>query len=79
MFRDKNEALHFYRKLLMKKNKRDHMMIRDDYRELAECVVLLLGETPPSGKIVWKKQGACHKARFFSFGIYSLKSLAFSP
>ena len=52
--------------------------MRDDYKELAECAVILLGEVPPSGKIVWKKPGACHKARFCSFGIYSLKALAFS-
>ena len=54
------------------------MAIRDDYRELAECAVILLGETPPSGKITWRKPGACHKARFCSFGIYSLKALAFA-
>ena len=40
--------------------------------------MLLLGETPPSGKIVWRKPGACHKARFMAFGIYSFKALAFS-
>ena len=62
----------------MRRNKRNEMTIRDDYRELAECALVLLGETPPSGKIVWKKPGACHKARFCAFGIYSLKALAFS-
>ena len=46
--------------------------------ELTECAMLVLGETPPSGKIVWRKPGACHKARFCAFGIYSLKALAFS-
>ena len=51
------------------------MTVRDDYRELAECAMLLLGETPPSGRIVWRKCGACHKARFCAFGIYSLKAL----
>ena len=40
--------------------------------------MLLLGEIPPSNKIVWRKPGACHKARFMAFGIYSLKALAFS-
>ena len=74
----KEQALDFYRKLLMKRNKRDEMMVRDDYRELAECAMMLLGETPPSGKISWKKPGACHKARFCAYGIYSLKAFAFS-
>ena len=54
------------------------MLIRDDYRELAECALIVLGEIPPSGKVVWRKPGACHKARFCSFGIYSLKALSFS-
>ena len=74
----RQEALAFYKELLMRKNKRNELTVRDDYRELAECAVLLLGETPPSGKIVWRKPGACHKARFCAFGIYSLKALAFA-
>ena len=53
-------------------------MIRDDYRELAECSVMLLGDVPPSGKIFWRRPGACHKARLCAFGIYGLKALAFS-
>jgi hypothetical protein len=32
----------------------------------------------PSGKIVWRKPGVSHKARFCAFGIYSLMALAFS-
>ena len=74
----RDEALDFYRKLLMKKNRKNEWMIRDDYKEIAECAMLLLGETPPSGKIVWRKPGACHKARFMAFGIYNFMALAFS-
>ena len=74
----RDEALDFYRKLLMKKNRKNEWMIRDDYKEIAECAMVILGETPPSGKIVWRKPGACHKARFMAFGIYSFKALAFS-
>ena len=74
----RKEALDFYRELLLRKNRRNESTVRDDYRELAECAVILLGETPPSGKIFWRKPGACHKARFCAFGIYSLKALAFS-
>ena len=71
------ESLEFYRKVLTSRNKRDEMMVRDDYREIAECAMVLLGEKPP-GNFTWKKAGACHKARFMAFGIYSLKALAFS-
>ena len=71
-------ALDFYEELLMRRNRRNEMTIRDDYRELAECAVLVLGELPPSGKIIWRKPGACHKARFCAFGIYSFKALAFA-
>ena len=70
----RDEALDFYRGYLTKKT----AMPRDDYKEIAECAMLLLGEIPPSGKIVWRKPGACHKARFMAFGIYSLKALAFA-
>ena len=74
----KREVMDFYRELLLRRNKKEEVMIRDDYRELAELAVILVGETPPSGRITWKKQGACNKARFCAFGIYSMKALAFS-
>ena len=74
----RDEALLFYKEILLKKNQRNEIMIRDDYRELAECSVMLLGDLPPSGKIFWRKPGACQKARFCAFGIYGLKALAFS-
>ena len=73
----REEALEFLRKLLVSKNKRDEVMVRDDYRELGECAMVLLGEKPPQGNFTWKKPGACHKARFMAYGIYSLKALAF--
>ena len=75
---EKKDSVDFYRELLVRKDRRNQMTVRDDYRELAECALILLGEMPPSGKIVWRKPGACHKARFCAFGIYSLKALAFS-
>ena len=74
----RQEALDFYTYLLLRKDKRNEMAVRDDYRELAECAMIVLGECPPSGKIVWRKPGACHKARFCAFRIYSMKALAFS-
>ena len=52
----------FYMELLSRRNKRNEMAIRDDYHELAECAMILLEETPPSGKIT------CNKASFCTFG-----------
>ena len=69
--------MEFCKTWLLKQNKHGENSIRGDYRELAECTIVLLGETPP-GQFTWKKPGACHKARFMAFGIYSLKALAFS-
>ena len=74
----KEEAVTSLRAVLCKINKKGEIAFRDDYAELAECSLAVLGETPPSGKMTWKKAGACHKARFCAFGIYSLKAFAFS-
>ena len=37
------ESLEFYMELLVRKDKRNQMTVRDDYRELAECAMILLG------------------------------------
>ena len=50
----KEEAIAFLKNLLTRKNKRNEMLVRDDYRELAECTLILLGETLSSGKFVLK-------------------------
>ena len=36
----RTEALDFYRDLLRRKNRRNEMLVRDDYRDLAECAML---------------------------------------
>ena len=74
---NKMEALTFYREVITRRNKRNELTVRDDYRELVELGMLLLGELPPGG-MTWKKPGATHKARFCNFGIYICKALAFS-
>ena len=54
-------------------------MPRDDYREIAETSLVILGGDLPAGrKLFWKKPGATHKARFMAFGIYSNKMYSFS-
>jgi hypothetical protein len=60
----REEALDFYRKILTQKHGRtSNYLVRDDYREIAESSMALLGEMPPGGRMIWKKPGARHKAR----------------
>ena len=73
---NKEVALQYYREVLLKKTKKGKFTLRDDYKELVETSMVLLGEVPPS--FSWKKPGAAHKARFCSFGIYINKAIAFS-
>ena len=54
-------------------------MSRDDYREIAETSLVILGSELPAGReMFWRKPGATHKARFMAFGIYSNKMFSFS-
>ena len=50
---------------------------RDDYRELAEVTVILLGHTPPRG-VHWLKLGAFHHVRWMNTIMYCAKMYAFS-
>ena len=51
-----------------------YISCHQDYRELAEIALVLLGGELPGGKdLVWKKPGATHKARFLAFGLLALK------
>lgn len=49
---------------------------RDDYKELLELTILLLGSTPPTG-IRFKKPGAYHRARWMAKAIYCIKIFMF--
>ena len=73
---NKEVALYYYREVLKKKTRQGKWTLRDDYKELVETSMVLLGEVPPS--FSWKKPGAAHKARFCSFGIYINKAVAFA-
>ena len=73
---NKEVALQYYREVLKKQTRQGKWTLRDDYRELVETSMVILGETPPS--FSWKKPGAAHKARFCSFGIYINKAVAFA-
>ena len=48
----KQEAIAFLKNLLTRKKKRNEMLVRDDYRELVECVLIWLWDTLPSGIFV---------------------------
>ena len=50
---------------------------RDDYRECAELMLILLGETPPRGKR-WLKPGAVHQAGWMPSVLYPAKMYSFS-
>ena len=71
---NKEEAIQFYKDLLQKRSRKGKYLVRDDYKELVETSMMLLGEIP--GNFSWKKPGAANKARFCAFGIYINKALA---
>ena len=73
---NKEVAIEFYKEVLKKQKRNGKLALRDDYRELVETSMVLLGEVP--SPFSWKKPGAAHKARFCSFGIYINKAVAFS-
>lgn len=49
---------------------------RDDYKELLELTIIILGQTPPNG-IFFKVPGPIHHARWMAKAIYSLKIFLF--
>ena len=54
------------------------MLPRDDYRQLAETSLVILGGNLPAGRnLFWHKPGATHKARFMAFGIYANMMFSF--
>ena len=62
----------------LKQKSRAGALPRDDYREVAEVCLALLGEIPPRGRVTWLKPGATHKARFLNFSIFACKRYLFS-
>ena len=61
----KQSALEFYSSILCTKNRND-VLPRDDYRQLVETSLVILGGDLPAGRtLFW------HKARFMAFGIYA--------
>ena len=65
----RDEALSFMLRVLSRPKE---YLPRDDYRELAELTVIVLGGTPPRGVHI-SRPGAHHKARWMATIIYVLK------
>ena len=49
---------------------------RDDYRECAENILIIFGQTPPSG-VHFLKPGAIRQARWMTCNIYAEKNSSF--
>jgi hypothetical protein len=56
---------------------RNNILTRDDYRECAELMLMILGERPERG-LRWLKPGAFHHARWMPSILYPAKMYAFS-
>ena len=76
---NKEELIELFTNILTKKNVNEELFVRQDYRELCEIALVMVGGELPGGKeIVWLVPGAAHKARFMAFALCGFKILAFS-
>ena len=76
---NKNELIELFTNILTKENVNGELFVRQDYRELAEISLVMVGGELPEGRLIkWRAPGAAHKARFMAFALCSLKILAFS-
>ena len=76
---NKAEPVQLFTNILTKYNANGELFVREDYRELCELALVLIGGELPNGKVMrFKAPGAAHKARFMAFALCALKILAFS-
>ena len=67
---NKDELVSFYTDMLVMQKKDGPIFHRDDYHEAAKLALILIGGELPEGQMMaYKKPGACHKARFFTFSV----------
>ena len=64
----RNTVIHSLKRILTVPDK-NNTLPRDDYRECAELMLLLLGETPERG-VHWMRPGAAHHARWMPSILY---------
>jgi len=74
-FRQKKKKL-FSEKILSVPGRKNSLP-RDDYRECAELMLMILGTTPARGAH-WLKPGAAHHAHWMPSILYPAKMFAFS-
>ena len=73
------ELIQTYTEILTKQGEDNKLLAREDYRELAEISLVMVGGQLPGGQSIrWRPPGACHKARFILFK-ESLLSIIDSP
>ena len=76
---NKQELIELFTNILTKFNVNGQLFVREDYRELCEIALVMIGGELPGGKeMSWSAPGAAHKARFMAFALCSFKILAFS-
>ena len=75
----KEELIKTYTEILTKQGDDGKLFVRQDYRELCQIALVMVGGLLPGGEIfLWPPPGACHKARFMAFALMVFKILAFS-
>ena len=73
------ELIQTYTEILTKQGEDNKLLAREDYRELAEISLVMVGGQLPGGQSIrWRPPGACHKARLILFKV-SLLSIFDSP
>ena len=71
---EKNKLILFFKELLEKENYREELFFRNDYRELVEVCLHMLGAELSGQEFKWRKINAVHKARFMAYAINGLKA-----
>ena len=76
---NKLELIELFTNILNQENADGGLFVREDYRELCEIALMMVGGELPGGKQMrWRAPGAAHKARFMAFALHGFKILAYS-
>ena len=60
----KEDLIQTYTDILTKEGEDGKVLVREDYQELAQIALVMIGGTLPGGESIrWRPPGACHKAR----------------
>ena len=73
------DLIKLYTDILTREGEDGEMFVREDYRELAEISLVMVGGQLPGDEIYrWPQPGACHKARFLMFALHTFRLLGLS-